>query len=531
MLAKQIYMEKSIIMRLFFLYFLTNIFLLLNFQGVYWDDWVVYSQRPDTVINIFTQTGVVLMGYLHVILQKIGNGIYIYRILSFFGYFASGVFLYFILQKSRAFDKASGFFIALLFLLAPVNYAKMALVNATPIIFLSIFYLSFFLLSLYLENKKNIFLRVVILSLFLISFTVESVLVFYVTILFYIFYTLYNKNPEEKVLTLFKIFITHYLDFILLPLVFFGFKHFFLQPNGLYVGYNAIRLDIYFLYILIKQSFETSLYEPIFYAFSTAYAHLTLTVFIFILVCFTLKNFISADFPKGKSIGWFSMLIMGIMLFIFAMIPYCAVGKLPQMGSWESRHQLLVSFSIALIVFSLVSCIRFFNKKLSAYLLYGIISIFIVRGLHTYYLYDMDWFYQVSLMEQFKHSKIMREHSTFIVKDHLESDVWINSRSFNPYELNGLMKYAFKEDTRLIVQYIDSIESYQKFSEHPQYNFAHWTYEQPIHIEFFKNENVQLTRNAKFKLFFYSIFNPEEFKRKVKNLTKITFHKLEVTNN
>ena len=87
LLASQL--KNTTILHLFILYFITNLFFLLNFQGVYWDDWVIVSQQPETIINIFSQTGLIWIGYLHVFLQKVGNGIYIYRIVSFFAYFLS----------------------------------------------------------------------------------------------------------------------------------------------------------------------------------------------------------------------------------------------------------------------------------------------------------------------------------------------------------------------------------------------------------------------------------------------------------
>lgn len=526
MLVEQTHLTKNIFLRLFLLYFLTNIFLLLNFQGVYWDDWVLVSQQPKTIINIFTQTGLPLTGYLHVFLQKIGNGVYIYRIAVFFAYFFSGVFLFYILQRIKDFNKTSAFFITLLFLLAPVNDARVALANSTPIIFLFLFFLSFFLLVFYLENKgtKNLgSLRPFVLVLFFICFTVESFLVFYATALFYILYDIYQKKPKERKKLLCKQFIIKYPDFLCLPVLFFSLKHSFLKPKGLYVGYNSFSQDFSSFFSLLLQSFKTSLYFPVYTAISTSLNHLAITIAVSFLVIFTISRFITLALEKRPIVFWIKILLVGICLFVLAVIPYCAVGKLPQAENWGSRNQLLVPLGLTFILYSLTALTIFIHKKLPSLLMIGFVSAFIVQGLHSYYQYDMDWFYQVSLLEQFKQSKIIRENSTFIAKDNLEMDVWVNKRGLSFYEVNGLLKQAFTEDSRLVVHDISSIKDYQQYREHPQYNFSHWSSQPPVYMEFSKNKHFQLSRNKIFWLFYESVFNIRAFKRNIKNLTEITY--------
>src|SRR5580704_3187114 len=184
------------ILHAFILYTLANTFLLINFQGIYWDDWAIFNHKKETILSIFFQNGFFWIGYLHVFLQKIGNGVYIYRIFAFFVYFFFGIFLFYILKTIKYFDKQSIFFIVLLFLLAPVDYARIAIINIPAILSLFIFYCSFFLLARYLNSKKTIFNRLIILSLFFISFSLESLLVFYSIVLLFIFLNVYEKNEE-----------------------------------------------------------------------------------------------------------------------------------------------------------------------------------------------------------------------------------------------------------------------------------------------------------------------------------------------
>ena len=82
---------------LFLLYFISNIFLLLNVNGVYWDDWWILGVEQDTLDKVFYQldgnAGIVrskMIGFL----SQIGNGVLIFRILTFLLYFLTILFLF-----------------------------------------------------------------------------------------------------------------------------------------------------------------------------------------------------------------------------------------------------------------------------------------------------------------------------------------------------------------------------------------------------------------------------------------------------
>ena len=535
LLIKQL--KNTKILLLFTLYFIAHVFLLMNFNGVYWDDWVVVYQKPETIINIFTQNGFIWIGYLHVFLQKLGNGIHVYRIFSFFAYFFSGVFIFYILQRIKYFDKSAAFFISLLFLLSPVNDARVALINTPPILNLFFFYFSFFLLSVYLDGKKKLYTRLFTLTLFFISFSLESLLVFYSTVLFYIFYNIQQKNQEKGFRLLILNFLIHYIDFICLPVLFFVLKNSFFEPHGLYANYNSLNSDPITLMALLIKSFDTALYQPIYHAFSTAWSNLGIILVVSIIVIYLMQKI---HIPLTKDVlmnlkwnikihkrtfhipGSLMMLTIGVILFLLAVFPYCVVGKLPQADNWAARNQILVPLGMSFIIYYLISFTVKIHNRIPNMLLYGVISIFIVQGLHSYYLYYIDWFYQSSLLEQFKHSKTIQEHTTFIVKDNLEADIWVNKRGFSFYEANGLARRAFNDDSRLIVHDISSIESFKQYKQYPQYNFSHWVNHTPVFLEFSKNKNYQLTWNKQFWLFFYNAFNQDAFEKNVKDLIEIT---------
>lgn len=223
------------------------------------------------------------------------------------------------------------------------------------------------------------------------------------------------------------------------------------------------------------------------------------------------------------------MLITGIILFLLAVFPYCAVGKLPHLNNWASRNQVLVPLSMAFLVCVLILQSGAIHKKAPVILHNLLITSFIVQTLYSHYLYDIDWLYQQSLLAQFKQSKVFQKNTTFIAKDNLEMDIWVHNRGLDFYEVNGLFKKAFNEDTRLLVHDITAIDLFARYKEYPQYNFSHWVKNTPVYIELSKNNGFSLTPSKQFRLFYNSVFNIDAFENDIRKLTIINQGALSLT--
>lgn len=180
--------NKKVFWILFSIYFIVNIPFLLNYNGIYWDDWVIVDQDLETLNAMFTQAvgyAGYIISYLHYFMINY-LGVFSYRVLTFLLLFFSGWFVYKILSDLSIFSSKDRFFLTIFFLVAPLYNAKVALINFPYTLFSFIFFLAFYLLSNTYENlviRKRIF----ILSLFFISFLVNSILVFYAIVLIYIF--------------------------------------------------------------------------------------------------------------------------------------------------------------------------------------------------------------------------------------------------------------------------------------------------------------------------------------------------------
>lgn len=500
---------------LFTLYFISNIFLLLNIDGIYWDDWTLYAKSYDALYSQFSQNSGVLgivFTKMHYALLNLGNGVFPYRVLTFLLYFLTGIFLFKILRTLKYLDKEAIFFITLIFLIAPLNSARITLIVFPYILGLTIFFFSFFLLSKNLK-KQNKVLRMIILVLFFISFSVNSLLVFYALVLSYIFYITYMKggNCLEKNI---RKFILQNIDFILLPVFFFIIKSIYFVPSGLYQGYNSLGLiSLIRAPIGLAASFFSSLIEPINDSFSL-FSYFWVIILILFLIT---KDDNKVTVYKHHDLRW---LQMGIVFFLLGTFAYVAVGKLPHSYDFESRHQLLLPLGFSFIIYFSIQILAS-KLSLSMYMRKNILFIFIIafisQNIYVNYKYKIDWFYQVSLEENMKSSKLIKEHTTFVVDMDLENHL-ANERTISFYEHNNRLQKVFHSDNRLMINKSDNFNNIKIYRDYKQYGFGSWIYEKPIYLKIYNKEQSFVNM---LKIFTYEFINRKQFRILVKDLLVI----------
>lgn len=500
------------IIKLGMLYLLCNLFVLINYQGIYWDDWTLYNVETQAMLHQFDMSGAKYFGYFHKYLLSVGNGVFLYRVLMLLTYFMTGVFLYKILQHQFVRDSNSAFYISAIYLSIPFNTAKIALINVPAIFCLFFFSLAFFLFCRSVHVQNNLYVRLIILVLFFISFLLNSLLVFYAIVLIYIIYFEYIthgiKREKDDLMKLIKIVLVNYLDFILLPFAFYFYKSVYMVQYDIYSNYNIISFDFHRIYNLILDSIVTSPYELIVMSFGTSMSLVYITIIIAVLIFPIIKE----KYPSSDSRSlYYKVLFFGIVAYILAVLPYAVVNKLPQFSGWESRHQVLMSFSVSFIVYSLIMMVSNGNKKMQNGLFLIILTVFTTQNIINGYGYLKDWYYQVSIEENFKYSMVIKDNSTFIVDVKLDGSL-ANERHFRFYELNALLKAAYGDDGRLMVSKSANIDRYKKYNAYKQYNFSSWKYADPIFILLYKNPKFEDNVIAMFELFYYQVTNDAIFR-------------------
>lgn len=513
---------------LFGLYLLANTLLLLNVNGLYWDDWVAYKQEIGTLQLFFSEIQHGIKGDFFLFVSQYGNAIYPFRLFVFFATFLMGLFVYLILSSIKEIDKQSTFFITLLFLVSPLNSAKIS-IAVVPFLFpVLIFYFAFYLLTLYIKHP-NILFRVLILTLFFASFSTNSILVFYFSIFLYLYFIEFNFKFDH-LLEKAKYLLKRYWDFLALPFIYFIYKSIYLKPYGAYEGYNSVSLDTLpkAIKILFK-NFDNSLIEVLCTSLNTL---TSVWIYIVLVLYFIIRKSQSLEEHAHKKL----FLWVGIILFVLAVFPYAMVGKNAEFESWNSRFQVLIPLGFAFIVYFAILSLKKYaslNQTIVACLLWLVIFALIGKNISDQYKEHVDWFYSVSIRENLKNNDLIKNHSTFIVNNNIKDSLLYN-RDMIYYELNGISKSAFGDEKKLLIRYDhykENVSNLSKIKQHKAYNFSQWEAEKPLLLTLSYNYKEHAGQHEYIQMIYLNLLNHQKFLTIAKNLTTITVNYLPSNNN
>lgn len=514
--------DKIFFVILFITYLISNISLLLNYNGIYWDDWALFNHDFDAINSQFSQNigaAGIIASYLH--LSLLGLGVYIYRILTVFLLFLSGWLVFKILKTIVYFTKKDIYFLTIFFLLAPLYSAKVALIDFPYTLFTTIFFIAFYLLSKNMY-ELNIIKRILILGIFFFSFLVNSLLVFYAIVLIYMFYMLYSY--ENNFFKNLFIFIKTKNDFILLPVVFFVVKSIYFVPTGIYTDYNSIKLSKVLSVDAFYKTFELNFIDPIVTSLLLIKPFIILLVVLFIFGLFLRQN----NHMQKKDLYLFGF---GFLAFFLGAFAYIAVGKIPSLYNWASRLQVLLplGFSFMLyygiqIIFNLLN----FKEIIKLFTYFILFLSFMTFHIKEQIKYNIDWMYQQSIIENFKINEIIKNNSTFIVKNEL-GDKLVDSRRLGFYQLNGMAKVAFGDDKRFFPASEEELKKFEKYKLYKQYNFSTWEFRNPISLILKVNPESEFNKDfyesLKYllKLKYLELINEEIFISEIKELVYFDF--------
>lgn len=522
--------DKSVFMLLLLLYFVVNIPLLLNVNGVYWDGWTLINQSYSTIHGMFYKAA----GYKAYVVSGIHwfmidiLGVYSYRIFTFLFLFLSGWFVYKILSSLPFLTLKDSLVLSLFFLLAPIFSSKIELINFPYTFFSFIFYLSFFVLAKNIANL-TVLKRILVLMLFFFSFSVNSLLVFYAIILLYLFYSFYEKDQGFLENTF--VFIKQWFDFILIPVVFYLVKLTWFKPSAFYENYNDVNLNNLLQINSYIQIFDFSFFQMIRDSIlSIPYW----VVFLLALILFApLFNFFmnvrskTEDYSDDIDIRFYqnSLLFgLGIIMFLLGAAPYMAAGKLPVFYGFQDRFQLLLSLGFAFILWFSIKI--FVISRLRVYVVGFFIMAFSAFHVKEQVWYNVDYFYQMATMEQLKVNEDVLNNTTFLVDSQLGSKLKHRS-SFSVYELNGMSKLVFGEDSRLFVNNAKQLVSYRNYCLAKTYNCSQWKESEPLLLVIGMQENSPFSQGKKtalksfLKLKYLELTNFKSFKEEVKKLVSL----------
>lgn len=499
---------------LFIIYFLINIPWLLNLEGIYWDDWVLYQQEEEDLNIYLSLLGLQMFYYYIIPFIDSEYSMYILKVVTFLVHYFIAVFITYIMASFKKIDKIIIFYIALIYLLIPLT-SSVNIVSISSFLFgVFIFYFAFFLLTINIKTN-NIYFRILILILFYLSFHTNSVLVYYGIILVYIYVIKYS-HIDSSFLNKIKLFFFNYFDFILIPILFFIIKSIYFIPHDEYTGYNSLNFDVL---ALIK-----NLIANIMYSIGLLIIKIVNIEYIVILLFFmaftiaVLKNYIKKiSFIVQNPIY---ILGVGIILIILSLFPYAIVGKIGYLNDWSNRFFILMPLGVSIVtVYSILIFAELIKlqKKIVIYLLLSISFLFGLHSINIKYDFLVDSIYKISIEENFRQSNIIKNNSTFIVKNELLKK-FVYGKYIHFYEYTGRLKQIFGTQDKLMVNKKEDINKYKIFKDKKHYNFYNWKESKPIYLEISENININMNLLLVGQLIYYKSIDIDKFNSLVKEL-------------
>ena len=463
---RSIFKNNPVVFDLSFLtlvYTLAHGLMLFN-RGVYWDDWVLYNMDKVLIIDTFKQAGAFWVGYLHVFVS--GGGVTAYRVVSFTSYLLAAWCLYAVLKGLNV-DRYSRLFVVIFFAIYPVNNGRIAMINMPSAICYALFFGGFLMTALSVQ-RRSYWRRIAALALLFASFSLNSLLVFYLIVIFYI---MYRERPVPMSILGWLRLLPRYADYVLLPILFWIVKVTYMVPYGLYAGYNQVKtdglkhaitetfriFDTSFLAVIDK-SVGCVFFSPLFVKISSIWWFLPFAcAALAVFVLFSCKKYLKKVDRKTYETLW--LFLLGAFVLYLAAFPYVVVGIIPELGDWASRHQVLIPLGASVM---LVYGVKLLNRHWG--FSFPIYLSFMLLFIHTTVIdqisFQRDWYKQLSIMENMRKSSIIINNTSFLFRDDTR-DLNFNSRIYRFYEYTGLMKEVYKNERRFGVESVTYTGSIQ----------------------------------------------------------------------
>ena len=291
-------------------------------NALFWDDWTWFNHQTGKLLkaNYIGSGNAPWRTWIEVYLFQ--SSLPIFRIVTIIGYFAVGYFLFHILKRSNFFNAHQLVAITLLFLVIPVNSARISIANTKYGVDLFFFFLAWYLY----ETKSHKLSKIFALVFFFLSY---STLPFPTFTLLPILYHVILRSPKNTRQYMREFANT--IPLMLLPICYLALRQIYWPPMGGLVD----------MYTPQVSGIARSL--------------------IFVLICSIPLALLLASAKFGNIVRPNLLVAAGCFSVSFAAVPYMVGGRLvdisdwliafvPNFSDWDSRNQLTLPLGIALII-------------------------------------------------------------------------------------------------------------------------------------------------------------------------------------
>ncbi len=508
------------------IYILSQGFLLIV-SGRWWDDWCLYNESDVALRQFALELGrpsIIPIYKTMKLLPEPG-----YRWITFLLFYFSMISIYKILRNWLKIDYDACFWICALFSTIPANDARILLSVFPYTLGFFFFTIGMSYLTEIIDEESFLFKkRLVSYVFFFIGFILNSTLFYYSIVLMMILTARFRHKDFKK--------IVMWLDYLLLPVLYYLIKLFLFPAHGEYEGYNKVSLGkiVNAIKILPRADIEIfrNLHKNLKGTGLTKYA-LIVSAFVVVLIFWNWIKKLFAVFTKRDylltnnndiwdSIGEsLKIVLSGIVVLSCALFPYIVVRQNVNISTtgWVGRDSILVALGVSMVIYGLSSLL--FRKGMSRLLFIWIILCGCVHFNRWYLSYQQDYYRQKGFQYQLTLHENELENAKNIV--YINSDKGlINCQHF--YQLNGNAEMVFGNQTRMIVGGFNSTKYFSPdmqadisiFVDSDNYHMSEYDVNYK-HLDAIISYDCDVSLLATAKLKYYELFLHRKFEESLRD--------------
>lgn len=393
--------------------------LILTFLSSYfWDDWLVYAHKTDGFIEQSLRTRGDWPTRAFLELTILGARPELFKILTLIAYFAAAWLLFHILSTLNFLKNNQVRLITILFLILPINSARVAMVDFAYACSLLLFFWAWFLLVKKSSWSKD-FSAVV---LFILSFgATASLLVFLMVPCIHRLYLRLSDSSSERSGT----WLSTLAIFLMSP-VFWFLDRRFNSPQGPYLAMYSLQKSGVFRALILL-----------------------------LIACIVSLWFIKVGRHDLTEKSRNLLISLGIVLVIIGAAPYIVAGHLvdvsewmfnfvPRASDWNSRHQLLLGLGLAVVIVGILGELESRFKRNLATSIIGICVLLNMTFMHAYFL---DSLKQDQIIDAIKQNTDLSVSKVIMIDDQAER---FNARGrfVRYYEWDSMFASAYGNESK-----------------------------------------------------------------------------------
>jgi hypothetical protein len=444
-------------------------------EALYWDDWA--NSNGDSAIRLYTQSGLPWNGYFATALFAIGP--IAFKVVGFVSTVVIGWAVWRIADAGFGLDAGGRWLLAAFVIALPLDGAHVAVaVLTTYSVSAMIFLLAWVLLVERPPRESGFGRRAGAALLFFVSFSTASLLPFVVLPLLHVAYLLWQD--ERRLRPVVTGVLSRFWPVIAAPVAFWVMRSIFFKPSGVYAEYNA------FISLALPLS-RTALIAGA--ALVVAIACLAVLVLLLLRPAVVLRAralpvrillggstlaaaawiwqsgppgsapastvavlvALSAGaslVPASRAVRVLATQATGLVVLALGILPYLLVEKVPAFGDWDSRHQLLMPFGVAILLLAALTAARSPRTGRLATIA-GAAALAVAAAVSCVSSLSLaaDWRAQQQVIALLAADPQVRDASTVVFVDERPPPLFGDLRH-RFYEYSGWLHAAFDQETR-----------------------------------------------------------------------------------